>query len=281
LKRTISLISTVYNEGNNILSFLDALKAQTVRPDEIIIVDACSTDDTALLIERFRNENKDLNLKLLRETKRVNIARGRNIAISRATGGIIAVTDAGCVADKRWFEEIIAPFSRDNGIDVVCGWFEPIIETEFHRKVAESIVPTLEDVDPESFIPSSRSIAFKKACWERAGGYPEHLTLCAEDSLFDLTLRRLGFRFFFTPDAKVYWRMRDNVDALLNQVYMYGFGDGEARIFTGRYCVRVLILLLPFLMLFTSKGFKHFRLRYLIYRAQVRGWKTGYLKKKR
>lgn len=279
MKRTTSLISTVYNEGDNIRSFLESIRAQTVLPDEIIIVDAASTDNTAGLIDGFISENKDLNLKLIREAKRVNIARGRNIAIFNARGAIIAVTDAGCVVDDRWFEEITSPFSKDNGIDIVSGWYEPLIETGFHRKAAEAIVPTLEEINPASFLPSSRSIAFKKVCWEKAGGYPEHLTLCGEDTLFDLRLKELSLRFVFNPDAKVFWRMRDSLKALLEQAYMYGLGDGEARIFTGRYCVRALMLLIPPLMVFTKKGYKHFWLRYLIYGAMVLGWKKGYLKK--
>ena len=274
------MILTVYNEAGNIAVFLESIRAQTVLPDEIIIVDGGSTDDTPALIARFIVENKGLNLKLIGETERINIAKGRNIAISRSKGGIIAVTDAGCVLDGNWFREITEPFSKDDSIDIVSGWYEPLMETGFHRKAADATAPALADIDPASFLPSSRSIAFKRACWEKAGGYPEHLTLCGEDTLFDLNLKELGFKFFFNPQAKVFWRMRDNLRALLRQTYMYGLGDGEARIFTGTYCVRVLALLFPPLMVFTKKGFKYFGLRYLIYWALVLGWKKGYLKKK-
>ncbi|NOX60915.1 MAG: glycosyltransferase, partial [Chloroflexi bacterium] len=42
----MSLIATVYNEGAAIRKLLDSIVAQTLPPDEIVIVDGGSTDDT-------------------------------------------------------------------------------------------------------------------------------------------------------------------------------------------------------------------------------------------
>ncbi|MFN8376809.1 MAG: glycosyltransferase [Anaerolineae bacterium] len=42
----ITLITTVLNEGDNIRRLLDSLRTQTRQPDEIVIVDGGSRDDT-------------------------------------------------------------------------------------------------------------------------------------------------------------------------------------------------------------------------------------------
>ncbi|MBN1967720.1 MAG: glycosyltransferase, partial [Anaerolineae bacterium] len=42
----ISLIMTVFNEGDTIQAVMESLLAQTRPPDEIVIVDGGSTDDT-------------------------------------------------------------------------------------------------------------------------------------------------------------------------------------------------------------------------------------------
>jgi glycosyltransferase involved in cell wall biosynthesis len=42
----VSLISTVFNEAKNIHKLISSLKSQTVLPDEVVIVDAGSTDST-------------------------------------------------------------------------------------------------------------------------------------------------------------------------------------------------------------------------------------------
>ena len=51
--KDISFISTVYNEEDSILEFLESLKSQTVLPGEIIIVDGGSIDMTFSLMEDF------------------------------------------------------------------------------------------------------------------------------------------------------------------------------------------------------------------------------------
>lgn len=50
----ISVVMPVYNEAANIISTLEALYSNTVLPDEVIVADGGSTDNTVQLIkERF------------------------------------------------------------------------------------------------------------------------------------------------------------------------------------------------------------------------------------
>ena len=56
---------------------------------------------------------------------------------------------------------------------------------------ARRCCPTRDEVDPATFLPSSRSVAFRKAAWAAVGGYPEWLDYC-EDLVFDLSLRERG-----------------------------------------------------------------------------------------
>ena len=92
----ISVVATVYNECHTIQRLLDSLARQTRRPDEVIICDGGSTDDTQVLIRAYRVDSayRLPSLRLIIEPG-ANISRGRNIAIGAATGPILAVTDAG------------------------------------------------------------------------------------------------------------------------------------------------------------------------------------------
>ena len=62
-----------------------------------------------------------------------------------------------------------------------------------------TVLPAMDDIDPQTFLPSSRSIAFTKEAWAAVGGYPEWLDYC-EDLLFDLALRD-RYSFAFAPAA--------------------------------------------------------------------------------
>jgi glycosyltransferase involved in cell wall biosynthesis len=43
----ITVIATVLNEGENIRRLMESLAAQTLAPDEVVIVDGGSSDNTA------------------------------------------------------------------------------------------------------------------------------------------------------------------------------------------------------------------------------------------
>ena len=73
----VSVIATVLNEGESIKNLMDTLAAQTRLPDEVIIVDGGSGDNTVAVIQRYA---KRLPLQVI-VAEGANISRGRNIAI--------------------------------------------------------------------------------------------------------------------------------------------------------------------------------------------------------
>ena len=224
-KNRISLILTVYNEEESINKTLDSIVKQIRQPDEIVIVDGGSTDNTRSIIEKAKSI---LPYLILIEKSGVNIAEGRNIAIENATHEIIAITDAGCWLHSEWLESIVAPLEADDDVCVVSGFYEASASTQFQVSVAELTFPKLDKVDAESFLPSSRSIALRKSAWIKVGGYPEELET-AEDTLFDLRLKRAGYKFAFAANAIVYWIVRKNIQEVWTQFYRYSHGNARAR----------------------------------------------------
>jgi glycosyltransferase involved in cell wall biosynthesis len=228
-----SMICTLRNEADSIDEFLRSIEQQTRIPDELTIVDGGSNDGTIEIIQHFKETSK-LNIKLIIEPG-CNVAQGRNIAVRNSTYDIIASTDAGCTLEESWFENITKPFNDDSTIDVVAGWYEPDARTDFEKVSAawefyrkDRIIKNSKD-----FLPSGRSIAFRKRCWEEVGGFPEDL-ITAEDTLFDIRLRKKGFKFKFAPDAVVRWRVRPTLGKLYKKVYRYRKGDGQARLFMAK-----------------------------------------------
>ncbi|MGC8842660.1 MAG: glycosyltransferase [bacterium] len=240
----ISVISTVLNEGGNIAHLLEALAGQTLPPDEIIIVDAGSKDETVPLLRKY---SSILPLEVL-VCPGASRAEGRNSAIKKARGEIIASIDAGCVPARDWLENLVAPFQKDPSVDVVAGYYEPIIENPFQEALASLIIPSLNEISPLDFLPSSRSVAFKKAVWENVGGYPQWMK-SAEDTVFDLSLKKAGARFVFQPKAIVKWHLRNSLKSVFKQFYEYSFWDAKAGVFFPHYNKIWLYLLGVFLLL--------------------------------
>lgn len=228
----ISVIATVKNEGTSIRPLLDSLIKQTRQPDEIVICDGGSSDNTLDIINDYRQY---LPLKVV-IAPGTNISQGRNKAIKHAAGPIIASTDAGVVLSSDWLAELARPIEED-GAKVVSGWFEPDPQTPFEVVLGATILPDLVDIDPGKFLPSSRSVAFTRDAWQTVGGYPEWLDY-SEDLIFDLALRRNFGSFPFSPRAVAYFRPRQNLRSFARQYYHYARGDGKAALWPKRHAIR-------------------------------------------
>jgi glycosyltransferase involved in cell wall biosynthesis/2-polyprenyl-3-methyl-5-hydroxy-6-metoxy-1,4-benzoquinol methylase len=249
----VTLITTVLNEETSVSDWLKSIAQQTRLPNELIVVDAGSTDRTRSIIEEFA---KTASFKVsLTMNANVTIAQGRNLAIEMATHPIIASTDLGCHADPSWLELLIAPFEIDPATEVSAGWTQANTSNSFQESLAFLSTPSsYYQIDPTSYIPSSRTIAFVKTAWQQVGGYPEWATFAGEDSFFGLMLRNQCPNWAFVPEAIVYWQMRTTWKSVYKQAYLYGFGDGELGIYAQNYVrdlkylvtvVLLIILCLP------------------------------------
>lgn len=225
----ISLISTVKDCADSVDEFLASLAAQTRHPDEVIIVDGGSTDGTA---ERFE---RDDTVTLIREPG-ANISRGRNIALGAASHDLIALTDADCVLEPGWLEAIVAPLEA--GADVSMGFYAPIIDGFFQDCMAAVNLPVdAAEVDPSTFMPSGRSVAYRRDAIDMAGGYPEWLAI-GEDMWVDHRWRELGLDLRFAPEAVVRWRLRSGMRDTWVQYFRYARGDAQAGMYPERHALR-------------------------------------------
>lgn len=208
----ISVCITVFNETKETINkLLVALKLQTLKPDEIIIIDA-------------------------KDYKNCSRSKGRNIAISKAKNKIIAITDAGCIPHRNWLERITKPFLHTD-IDVVAGGYNMTVnqslslrgKNSFQKAESKFLGVNQKDMD-DDFMPSARSIAFTKAIWKKVGGFPENLKNTAEDTMFNINLISAGAKFVIVPDAVVDWAMPDSVKDFYLKIFNYASGDAHSGI---------------------------------------------------
>jgi glycosyltransferase involved in cell wall biosynthesis len=270
----VALIATLFNESDNVVGWWDCLMRQTVLPDEIAIVDGGSKDGT---FEKLRELAARSPVPVKLEQRRCNIAGGRNRAIELTDAEIIAATDAGCLADKNWFAEITRPLVEDAGVDFVSGKIMPSGKNEF-QKFIERFDGLPDDPKPGEAHGSGRNTAYRRTAWADVGGYPEWLTLTAEDYLFNLQLQRVGKRFFYNPAAVVGWPMRDNPESYYKMLYWYGFGAGEARLAAPYFLRRTAVMLCPLILLGSRHRFSFLKYRYRKNAASASGWLAGWIK---
>ena len=228
----VSLVTTVVNEAADIVGFLESIAAQTRPPDDIVLVDGGSTDGTLELARAFL-ATTDLPARVILMPG-ANRSQARNAGIRTAHGDIIAMTDAGCRLHPDWLAHLVAAFERDPDCELAAGFYETQADSPAERLVALAMVPTATELTPEAFLPSSRSVAFRRRVWERVGGYPEANPF-SEDTEFDLAVRATGARMTFVREATVRWRQEARPWRIFRRFFRYARGDAAAGIFPRAY----------------------------------------------
>lgn len=242
------MIVTVRNDREGFRELLDALAAQTVTPDELVVVDGGSEDGT---LEELAAWNETLSALRVVVAPGANIAAGRNIAVRAATHDWIVCTDAGCRPVPDWFERL-----RDASAttDIAAGTFIVEGTTPLERAVACAHYPRLDEVDDDSpwvqlshhffgrdfraLHAGGRSMAFRRAAWDAVGGFPEHVH-AGEDLAFSAAAVEQGFTTELVAEAAVRWRSRATWRETAHMFATYTRGDVRTP-GHGRHVVRLL-----------------------------------------
>jgi len=229
----VTLIATVLNAAGHVEDFLASVAAQTRTPDEVVIVDGGSTDGTLAALRAGEGEGEGI---VVLQEPGANIARGRNLAISHASHEAIAVADADCMYEPGWLAALCAPLEA--GADVAMGFTQPVIGS-FLDACAASLGLPLDpgEVDPATFMPSARSVAFRREAIDAVGGYPEWLAI-GEDMWVNHRWRERGMDMRFAPEALARWAPRPSLAATWSQYYRYARGDGQAGMYPERHALR-------------------------------------------
>ncbi len=224
----VSLIATVKDAGPFVREFLTSVEAQTRTPDEVVIVDGGSADGT---VETLRATS----WVTLLEEPGANIARGRNLAIAKAAHPAIAVTDADCVLAPDWLERIVEPL--EEGADIAMGLYRPLTSSFFEVCAAAVSIKEPEEIRPERYLPSARSVAFLREVFDEAGGYPEWLDI-GEDMYLNHRWRERRVRMELASNAVVFRRPRSDLGSYWRQFVAYAEGDAHGGMHSGRHAVR-------------------------------------------
>lgn len=218
-KLPVSLIVTVFNEEKTIKLLLESIENQTHIPSEVIFVDAESSDNTKNIIKDHADKS-GIVFKIL--TKKLNRSAARNYGITKAMNQIIAITDAGNILDELWLEKISKPLLSEEA-ESVAGFYSTEANSDLQKAMVPFVAVLPQNIDNEAYLPSSRSIAFTKTAWDKAGNYPEHLEYC-EDLVFAKNLKEKT-KMLVVKDALVTWIVDKNLPQFFTQISNYAKGD--------------------------------------------------------
>jgi glycosyltransferase involved in cell wall biosynthesis len=119
----LSILIPAYNEAPTIHLILDKIKEVNLLDNiqkELIIVDDFSNDHTDKAVEKYMNENPDLDIRFFRQDKNKGKGAALHRAIKEATGDYIIVQDADLEYDPQEYNDLLKPVLLGQA-DVVYG----------------------------------------------------------------------------------------------------------------------------------------------------------------
>lgn len=183
-----------YNYGHYLPEAIQSVLSQTRVPDEIIVIDDCSTDNTAEIVQNYPQ------VKYIRHEVNRGLAAARNTGIKASTCDYYFSFDADDILKPQAVEEHMKLAAPDTV--VTCG----LMAFGTQNYTARPEVATLDILLKRNCIYSNS--LFPKDLWKTVGGYDESATmrLGLEDWLFNLECAKAGARFVTNDYIALLWR---------------------------------------------------------------------------
>jgi glycosyltransferase involved in cell wall biosynthesis len=197
----VSVIVPVYNGAATVAAALDSIVAQTFSDFEIVAIDDGSTDDSPIVLERYRPR-----VRVLTQQNRGPSA-ARNLGVRNSVGEYLAFLDADDLWRPEFLERTVAALDRDPAIVLVYTDLELADSTGAPmgaRLIGSRGVPTVRDMLERLWPILPSSVVMRRDAFERAGGFPEELS-SFEDVYFWLLAREQG-AFSYIEQPLAMWR---------------------------------------------------------------------------
>lgn len=180
----ISVVIPAYNEEKYLPKTLASLKKLDRKPDEVVVVDGGSTDETAKVA-------RAAGAVVITVAHR-GIGYARDKGLIKATGDIIAFTDADTVVPHDWLVKIASTLTRP-GVVGVFGTFRVPDGWWIYRTYINWFQPWLNQIYFWFGLPMApgQNMAFIRKVGLSAGGFPEDYKI-AEDIEMMTRLKKHG-----------------------------------------------------------------------------------------
>lgn len=214
-----SFLICAYNEENTIEKTVKSVLHQSLRPDEIVVIDDGSTDSTLSVLLKYRDKIKIVSLK----PNTGNKARAQMAGLKYITGDIVMYTDADTVLHSNCLERLFPHF-----LDAEVGGVLGQVVSRRHNRLtaAREIQYIIDNMVYKNGMDVLNTTMIIPGC---VGAIRRHLFKVSTDTVtedMDLTLNAAsrGYRIVYEKEAKAYTNDPPNLSSYIRQTSRWDSG---------------------------------------------------------
>ncbi len=209
---SIAIVVPNYNHASFLSESLTSIASQTTAPDEVLIIDDASTDDSVRVITEFIASHP--TWKLVRHDERLGVNVTQNEGIHQVQSDWILFLGADDELHPTYLAKVVDQLSRGPDAGLVCACVELIGRTE-RNNLRPPIIPSAEPryFPSEMYKRLLRSgdnyhigtvTLYRRTALMAFGGFDPGLESLADGVLARQIALRYGFSFI--PEVLGYWR---------------------------------------------------------------------------
>lgn len=213
--KKVTVIIPCYNGEKFVAKCIESILNQTKAPNEILVIDDGSTDNSASIIEKY-------NVRLIKHETNKGLAEARNTGMKNASSDILIFVDADTIADPKLIESLLEGYTNENVAGVGGQGIESSIQNMYDlwRKLHAS-QSSGDKVIKNTQLLWGLCSSFKRNVLIKLGGFDPFYETNGEDMDISIRIRKKGYRLAYMPNARVYHQRTDNFKTLCNMIYRW------------------------------------------------------------
>lgn len=209
----ITIIIINWNSGELLTECLQRLKAQTIQPERVLVVDNASTDGSLINAGKLAK-----NVTVLRMNTNLGFAAGNNHALAKCDTEFVALLNPDVFPEADWLERLLEAAYTHPGVAAfgsrqLCHGYPEVLDgigDNYHmsglawRERYGMRQQGRDLVSREIFSPCAAAALYRRQALVDAGGFDEDFFCYMEDVDLGFRLRLAGHKSIYVPDAVVH-----------------------------------------------------------------------------
>lgn len=217
-----------YNAAPFVGRIIESLLNQTRPPEQILIIDDGSTDDTAAIAADYAAKY-DM-VQLIQHPINIGLSAARNTMIAHTEGDVLVSIDSDAPAGPELIEHLLTGFDDDDvaGVGGRCVEVSTDHPADIWRATHQFAQHWGDDFQHD--VPFLYGVvgAYRTDVLRSVGGFDVGHSRNGEDVEIGARLRKLGWRLAYRPEARVFHERRDGFASIQRMCRAYHLGGHGA-----------------------------------------------------